>query len=178
VTLNAQGLVTDEVSYKDDWHFKLINDPEGVSLERLDSRASSQSPDNWHSASSTAGYGTPGYKNSQSQVAGEAVARLTITPKIFSPDNDGRDDIALLHYKMEEAGYVANVTIFNVSGRAVRLLVRNGLLGLEGFWNWDGLDDRGNPLPVGIYIVLTELFNLRGNKNLFKNVIVLARPLK
>ena len=36
VALNFQGNVVDEVKYKDDWHFKLIDDAEGVSLERID----------------------------------------------------------------------------------------------------------------------------------------------
>ncbi len=63
--LNQQGAVVDEVNYSDDWHFKLIDNAEGVSLERVDSDGPSQEAANWHSAASTAGYGTPGYKNSQ-----------------------------------------------------------------------------------------------------------------
>ena len=42
VTLNFQGTVVDEVKYKDDWHFKLIDDEEGVSLERIDPDGTSQ----------------------------------------------------------------------------------------------------------------------------------------
>ena len=59
--------MVDEVKYKDDWHFKLIDDAEGVSLERIDPDGTSQDETNWHSAASTAGYGTPTYKNSQYQ---------------------------------------------------------------------------------------------------------------
>jgi hypothetical protein len=36
IALNFQGIVVDEVKYKDDWHFKLIDNDEGVSLERID----------------------------------------------------------------------------------------------------------------------------------------------
>ena len=42
VALNFQGNVVDEVKYKDDWHFKLIDDDEGVSLERIDPAGPSQ----------------------------------------------------------------------------------------------------------------------------------------
>jgi len=32
-------------------------------------------------------------------------------------------------------------------------------------------------LPVGTYIIFTEIFNLQGKKSSFKNTIVLARKL-
>jgi hypothetical protein len=50
-------------------------------------------------------------------------------------------------------------------------------LGLNGYWNWDGLDDKGKKLPVGVYIIFTEIFNLQGKKEKFKNTLVLARKL-
>jgi hypothetical protein len=173
--LNYQGEILDEVDYRDDWHFKLIADAEGVALERIDPNKPSQDADNWHSAGSTAGYGTPSYKNSQSKQLPGIGANIELTPKIFSPDNDGLDDIATIQYKVYEPGYVANITIFDATGRPVRNLVRNGILALSGYWNWDGLDDRGRKLPVGPYVIFTELFNLQGKKVSFKNAIVLAR---
>ncbi|MEO6613119.1 MAG: lamin tail domain-containing protein [Chitinophagaceae bacterium] len=177
VTLNFQGLVVDEVKYKDDWHFKLIDNTEGVSLERIDPGGPSQDAANWHSAASTAGYGTPTYKNSQYKLVMAVHASIEISPKVFSPDNDGRDDIATIQYAVMEPGYVANMVIFNAAGRPVRNLVRNGTMGLAGNWNWDGLDDKGNKLPLGTYIIFTEIFNLQGKKQYFKNAIVLARKI-
>ena len=177
VALNFQGNVVDEVKYKDDWHFKLIDDAEGVSLERVDPDGTSQDETNWHSAASTAGYGTPTYKNSQYKLVQSINAAIEISPKVFSPDNDGRDDIATVQYEVTEPGYIANVTIFDAAGRPVRNLVRNGTLGLNGYWNWDGLDDKGLKLPVGTYIIFSEIFNLQGKKQKFKNTVVLARKL-
>ena len=177
VALNFQGNVVDEVKYKDDWHFKLIDNAEGVSLERIDPDGTSQDETNWHSAASTAGYGTPTYKNSQYKLVQSINAAIEISPKVFSPDNDGRDDIATVQYAVTEPGYIANVTIFDAAGRPVRNLVRNGILGLSGYWNWDGLDDKGLKLPVGTYIIFSEIFNLQGKKQKFKNTVVLARKL-
>lgn len=177
VALNFQGNVVDEVKYKDDWHFKLIDNAEGVSLERIDPDGTSQDETNWHSAASTAGYGTPTYKNSQYKLVQSINAAIEISPKVFSPDNDGRDDIATVQYAVTEPGYIANVTIFDAAGRPVRNLVRNGTLGLNGYWNWDGLDDKGLKLPVGTYIIFSEIFNLQGKKEKFKNTVVLARKL-
>lgn len=173
--LNQQGEILDEVKYDDDWHFKLIDNDEGVALERLDPAKESQHAANWHSAASTAGYGTPGYKNSQSVSLQSNAAAIEVIPKVFSPDNDGFDDIASVQYKVGDPGYVANITIFDAAGRPVRNLVRNGTLSTSGYWNWDGLDNKGLKLPVGTYILYTELFNLQGKKQLFKNAVVLAR---
>ena len=175
--LNQQGAVVDEVNYSADWHFKLIDNAEGVSLERVDPDGPSQNADNWHSAASTAGYGTPGYKNSQFKNQQGIAATIEVAPKIFSPDNDGFDDIATIQYKINEPGYVANITIFDAAGRPIRNLVRNGTLALTGYWNWDGLDDKGLKLPVGTYILFTEIFNLKGKKERFKDTVVLARKL-
>jgi hypothetical protein len=175
--LNEQGNIVDEVKYSDDWHFKLIDNPEGVSLERIDPSGSSQDAANWHSAASTAGYGTPTYKNSQYKQTQPIDASIAITPKVFSPDNDGHDDVATIQYKVAGPGYVANITIYDAQGRPVRYLVKNGTLGSDGQWNWDGLDEKGNKLPVGTYIIYTEIFNLQAKKQQFKNTVVLARKL-
>jgi len=177
ILLNSQGAVVDEVKYKDDWQFALLADPNGVSLERIDPDGISQEATNWHSAASTAGFGTPTYKNSQYKLLQSINATVEITPKVFSPDNDGRDDIATIQYKTTEPGYVANITIYDANGRPVRNLVKNATLGLQGYWIWDGLDDKKLKLPVGSYILFTEIFNLNGKKEIFKNVIVLARQL-
>lgn len=177
ILLGFQGNIADEVPYNKNWHFKLIDNEDGVALERIDPEGSSQDAGNWTSAASTAGYGTPTYKNSQYKLLQPINATIEVTPKVFSPDNDGRDDIATIQYKVTEPGYIANVTIFDAAGRPVRNLVRNGTLGLEGYWNWDGLGDKGQKLPVGSYVVFTEIFNLQGKKQQFKNVVVLARKL-
>src|SRR5436190_14293249 len=177
ILLNLQGAVVDEVKYLDDWQFALIANPDGVSLERIDPDGISQEATNWHSAASTAGYGTPTYKNSQYKLLQSINATIEVTPKVFSPDNDGRDDIATIQYKTTEPGYVANITIYDANGRPVRNLIKNGTLGLQGNWIWEGLDDKKLKLPIGTYIILTEIFNLNGKKETFKNVVVQARQL-
>ena len=177
ILLNLQGAVVDEVKYLDDWQFALIANPDGVSLERIDPDGTSQEATNWHSAASTAGYGTPTYKNSQYKLLQSINASVEVTPKVFSPDNDGRDDIATIQYKTTEPGYIANITIYDANGRPVRNLVKNATLGLQGYWVWDGLDDKKLKLPIGTYILFTEIFNLSGKKEILKNVVVLARQL-
>jgi hypothetical protein len=175
IILNAQGSITDELKYDEKWHFKLIDNREGVALERIDYNGATQQPDNWHSAATSAGYGTPTYKNSQYKINDGVQGEIKITPEIVSPDNDGLDDFATVEYSFPAAGYIASITIFDAAGRVVRNLQRNALCGSKGNYRWDGLGDKNQKLPAGIYIIYTEIFNLEGKKKQFKHTIVLAR---
>ena len=175
ILLNPQDTIIDELKYDANWQFPLINDPEGVSLERIDYDAPTQSPDNWHSAATGAGYGTPGYKNSQYKNDNKNPGIIAVSPDIFSPDNDGMDDLATIDYSFPQPGYVANITIFDISGRPVRYLEQNALCGAKGNFRWNGLGEKEQALPIGIYIVFTEVFDLEGKSAQFKNTIVLAR---
>ena len=176
IILNAQGKIVDEVVYSDKWHFGLISNTEGVSLERIDYNAPSVQA-NFHSAATSVGYGTPGYKNSQFRIDQQVQGEITVTPEVFSPDNDGIDDFATISYNFPSPGYVANITIFNASGRPVRYLQKNALSGLKGSYTWDGLGEKQQKLSQGIYIIYTEIFNTAGKKKQFKNTIVLARRM-
>jgi len=175
IILNAQGQITDQLSYSEKWHFKLIDNREGVAIERIDYNAPTQLQDNWHSAASSVGYGTPTYKNSQYRINHEVKGEVKISPEIVSPDNDGQDDFATIEYSFPSPGYVANITIFDATGRPVKILQRNALCGVKGSFRWDGLGDKSQQLATGIYVILTEIFNLQGKKKVFKNTIVVAR---
>ena len=174
VISDARGTVVNEVRYSSKWQFPLIVDDAGVALERIDPGGPSQDAANWHSAAASAGYGTPGYRNSQYLVTEKKDAVVTIDPSIFSPDNDGHEDLALIRYQLQESGYVANVFVFNSADQRVLHLVKNALLGKEGSWQWNGVDERARALPSGPYIILSEFFNLQGRKKVYKNVVILA----
>lgn len=169
------GLVIDEVAYKDDWHFALISNDEGVALERIDPNASSQNKDNWHSAAKDVGYGTPSYQNSQFRLDIQVQGEVTVTPEVFSPDNDGTDDLLTISYRFPETGYVMNITVFDANGRAVKALQRNAVCSQQGTFRWDGLNDRFQQLPLGPYVIFAEVFNLQGKVKRFKKQVVLAR---
>ena len=174
VLLNEQGKIIDEVKYTSKWHFALISNEEAVALERINADAASVQS-NFTSAASTVGFGTPTYKNSQNRIDATLQGLVKITPDIVSPDNDGVDDFATLQYNFTEPGYTANITIFDAAGRPVRYLQRNALCGTKGTFRWDGLGEKQQKLPQGMYVFFTEIFSLSGKTNKFKNVIVLAR---
>lgn len=178
IILNEQGLILDEIIYLDDWHFELLANQEGVALERINyndtSLVQKDQQRNWHSAATSAGYGTPTYKNSQFLITEQVQGSITVTPEVISPNNDGLDDFATIQYQFPEAGYVATITVFDAVGRPVKYLQRNSLNGVSGYYRWDGLDDKRRKVPSGIYIIYTEVFNLAGKTKRFKNVIVVA----
>jgi len=121
------------------------------------------------------GYGTPGNKNSQYKFNEEVQGEVAVTPDIFSPDNDGNVDFATINYSFPSAGYVANITIFDASGRPVRYLQRNALSGIKGYYLWDGLGDK-NHFRRGFTLFSPKfLIRKEGKKKQFKNTIVLAR---
>jgi len=70
---------------------------------------------------------------------------------------------------------VATISIFDVAGRMVKLLAANATLSATGVFRWDGLNDQQQKLPTGMYIILTEIFNLQGKTKKFKNVVSLGR---
>lgn len=172
IILNDQGKIIDQVNYKDDWHFKLIQDAEGIALERINQHAPSQNEQNWHSASSSTGYGTPTYKNTQSKTGENYNGTITVEPSTISPNNDGVNDVLSVHYQFLDPGNVANIIIYDALGVAVAKPVHNKLCGTEGTFFWHGLDDNNNKLYPGIYILCFDIFNIQGKKKQFKKTIV------
>lgn len=175
IVLNGQGNIIDALAYEEKWHFALITNNEGVALERIDINGPTQNRQNWHSAAGSAGYGTPGYKNSQVSFAAMPAGEITVLPQTFSPDNDGIDDFLTISYALPEGGSLMNITIFDASGRPVKYLQRNALNGTTGFYRWDGLGEKMQQLPIGMYVVYTEIFNLQGKTKKWKHTVVLAR---
>jgi flagellar hook assembly protein FlgD len=99
---------------------------------------------------------------------------ITLTPEIFSPDNDAKDDILLIRFHLDRPGYVANSAVYDIHGRIVRQLIRNELVSPEGVFSWDGTTDESTKASIGIYIIWIELFNPDGTVKHFKKVTVLG----
>lgn len=164
----------DEFFYSKDYHFALLDDLNGVSLERIDYERLTNDPTNWHSAAEKAGWATPGYENSQLQPANLSSESFSLSPDVFSPDNDGFQDVLNISYAQDQAGSVANISIFDRDGRLIRLLTRNQLLATSGTISWDGIRDDGAKARIGVYIVFIELFDLKGNVSSTKKTCVLG----
>ena len=169
--------VIDEVAYSSDMHVEIMFNTKGISLERIDPRGKSNHPGNWHSASGDFGYATPGYENSQYKRDHLSSLGVIAEPEIITPDGDGMNDVTVIKYVVGEAGFFANMIIFDRAGRPVRILARNMLLGSAGEFIWDGKTAEGRPAPVGPYLIYSEIFNLKGSIKRFKNSCIIAERI-
>jgi hypothetical protein len=178
VVLATRGLeVIDRLAYDDEMQLPLLNTSDGVALERVNFERPVDDRTNWHSAAETYGFGTPAYKNSVYSQSIHVDDPITVEPEVFSPDNDGRDDVLNISYQFEIPGYTANITIFDSRGRKTRQLVNNELLGTEGTISWDGMTDDNQKAAIGIYIIFIEVFDLDGNVENYKKTAVLGGNL-
>jgi len=174
--LNQNGRTVEELSYDQRWHFALVDNNEGIALERIDFNRPGQQADNWTSAAASAGFGTPTGPNSQFRTnLSLPSGSIKLNPPMFSPDNDGFEDFTLIEWELNQPGYVGNITIMDAAGRAIRILQRNTTLSARGSFRWDGLNDKQQRVPVGNYVVWFEVFNLQGQKQVFKKGVTIAR---
>ncbi len=173
--IGATEEIVDYFHYQEEMHHPLLNTVDGVSLERIHYDRPADDLSNWHSAAAQVGYGTPGYKNSQFLSTVFHEDPIHLEPDIIFPDNAYGDLGNLgIHYQFNQPGNIANVLIFDTRGYLVRDLVQNEILGTRGLFSWDGTDDRNLLAAPGIYIVLVEVFNLRGGVQKYKDVVVVG----
>lgn len=175
VTLfDSQGRRLDRYVYNASQHLRLLDDVNGVSLERIRA-AGPSTAGNFHSAASSAGYATPGRPNSQQQDATAGNQQFSVEPEVFTPDEDGQQDFTTLNYQLDSPGYAASVTVYDAQGRLTRRLARNETLATTGFFQWDGLTDKGQKAAIGYYVLQIELFKSSGgSKQQYRKTVVLG----
>ncbi len=176
VLSDTSSRIIDELIYNSEMHDNLFGDTHDVSLERIDPGKPAGDATNWQSASTASGYATPGYLNSQ-HMDSEVDPEISLSSDICSPDNDGTDDEIILHVNMNEPGWRASVSVYDVRGIKIKNLAANCLLGTDEFLVWDGKDANNEPADMGIYIIRGQLFHPRGKIKNFKKVISIVRRL-
>lgn len=172
---NQQGIAIDSLKYSAKWHFPLLHDVEGVSLERIQFKGNTNDASNWHSAASTVGFATPTYTNSQLAEAATSTSRFRAMPKTFSPNQDGFEDYTSIYYEVEQLGAVATITVFDMQGRVIKSIARNATLSTSGQFKWDGTTDNFTQAPQGVYIIYCDVFALNGRRWKEKLTVVVAR---
>jgi hypothetical protein len=174
VLISDSLYVLDEFQYSEEMHHPLIYDPEGVSLERIHPENPTGDHSNWQSASSDAGFATPGAMNSQYQ--SEKLKRTTVTfeQTSVSPNDDGFNDELIIRYETKKSGWTGNCRIFNLTGKEVHVLLNNETLSTSGNIKWDGKDAYGGKLPLGLYIAFFEMFDLSGHVEIYREAVILT----
>jgi len=156
--------IMDKVAYTDEWHFSLLQSDKGVSLERFSADQPSNTASNWHSASETIGFATPGKENSQAMKPGQEGGTLTLSSNSFSPDGDGFEDVLLLTYEISSPDLLGDLVIYDDKGRMIKTLFRNHLLGGTGIVKWEGTKEDGTKASIGPYIIMFDVFDVDSSK--------------
>lgn len=160
VYLGYLGQIMDKVSYSDEWHFGLLQSDDGVSLERFNFELETNDSSNWHSASETVGFGTPGGENSQNIGIGSPEGDITLSSKSFSPDGDGFQDALLITYEVGDPTLLGDLVVYDDNGRLVKVLLKDHLLGATGTVKWDGTNEEGKKASIGPHIIFFSIFNV------------------
>ena len=158
---NENQTLLDLVKYSNEWQFPLLDDVDGVSLERLDPNGLSSDGMNWHSAAEAVKFGTPGLKNSQ-YLPVTVNGSFSLESDLFSPDMDGYLDVMQATYSMAQPSCLGTVSIYDERGRLIRTLFKNQLLGSNGNFSWNGVKDDQTKASIGVYVIVFEAFSLDG----------------
>jgi len=144
ILTDSLGFTIDELSYTAEADIK------GFSQERVSSEKVSSDQNNWWRSVDPKG-STPCKINSIQNSYSTEDVKLDIDPNPFSPDGDGFEDQAGISYTIPFKSELT-LKVFDVRGRLVRTLMDKAPQ-VSGVIFWDGKDNDGNIVKVGIYIL-------------------------
>jgi hypothetical protein len=173
---NAQQTI-DRLDYLESYHLSLLRSVKGVSLERISSTLPTNFSGNWTSAAQVVGFATPGYLNSQHVEEETSTGTFSLQNEVFSPDNDGFQDVLLINYKIGFPGAIATVQAYDRRGRLIRTIANNVVLATEGTLTWDGTTDDNSKARIGPHLIYVDLFDTTGRTETFKLACIVAGRL-
>jgi flagellar hook assembly protein FlgD len=100
---------------------------------------------------------------------------ISIGVDVFSPDNDGQNDLLEIHYRFPQSGTMLSLNVFDCNGQPVRKILNGETVSNEGTICWDGLKDNRTIAASGIYIIMAKSFDLIGNSKVVKQICFLTR---
>lgn len=163
--------IIDVFHYDENMHFELLEDVNGVSLERVFQTGDGAA---WRSAGSTVNFGTPGTKNSQSLLF-NSYANLEIEPKIITPNGDGEKDFTSIYYSQSYNQYMLTIKIYDENGLLVKILKNNSLESGSGVVLWDGYSTEIEKIRLGNYIIMAEFLDLETHQlQVSKQILILS----
>ncbi len=173
---DARGNVLDSLYYASAWNNKNIPSTKNKSLEKINPYLDSNDPKNWSTCVCPEG-ATPGKQNSLFIEEVVSEKKVSINPNPFSPDNDGFEDFTAINLTLPHKLSQVRIKVFDSIGRLVRTLIHNMPSAYKSTVIFDGLDDNGRALRIGIYILLIEALGSDGNIETIKTPVVIARKL-
>ena len=170
VLATVDSVIVERFDYDPDMHSPMLHDKAGVSLERRSFARDVNEAGNWFSASSVAGYGTPGYENSQSNEWLVRELAFDFSSELVSPDGDEYQDVLKVEYSMERGDLMADAAVFDAAGARVARLLNGVLLGTHGIFEWDALG-----VPQGRYLLMITVYDRGGTRQVIRRSVAVVR---
>ena len=172
--LNPAGGWVGQVPYTIDW----LEGEEwrNPSLERINYNLDSRIARNWGPSTDPAG-ATPGAENSLYTSIKTDVLKINIEPNPFSPDGDGFEDHTIISIESPATAARMRLDIYDILGRKIRTIKDNSFTGSTLSLVWDGCNDKGQKVNMGIYIIFLQILDDRNGvlKEIKESVVVAGK---
>ena len=174
---NRDSSVIDSLTWNTGWLGR--SSAGGISLERASVDRSPLDSLNWLPSVAPAG-ATPLAKNSVSDSSNVfANATLSIAPNPFTPDHDGSNDVTTIGFTLaSDLEASVNLSIVDMRGVVVRHLLSGRRFYRTGESQFDGRNDAGTMLPVGLYVCLFDATDTNGITRSSRTGIVIAKHMR
>lgn len=160
VIKDSSGVIIDSVHYYNSWHYEGLDDTRGYSLERRSITAATNDSLNW---------GTPLTGIHSTPLAQNTLAKPTITaplidvtsiPNPFSPDGDGYNDEAIIQITIPSTSEeLVTAYLYDLEGHNVATVARDRRIVGSTTITYDGRDENGKILPMGLYSLIVSSTN-------------------
>lgn len=174
VTLQKKSILIDYAHYDENWHHPLIQDPQGVSFEKV----SIPCPSNdlcWSSGSAHYGFATPGVYWQEDLLYPQKLRdKWSIQQSYFSPNLDGKEDQFYLSWQGDDVPHTITIGIHQLDGSFVKSICQNEINLAPAVWQWNGLDHLEQMSPSGIYFLVIQDQTIHAKKTEFIKSIVLS----
>ena len=165
VLRDSTGKYIDTVAYDHHW-----GGGNGKSLERIHPDWPGNSSETWSTSVSDLG-STPCEQNSMFASSLHGKANISVNPDPF-------DIKTTISYKLTVPRAIVKLHVYDIQGRLVKTLIDQEPSGSTGSIMWNGKDDQGRGLRMGIYILYLEAIHAEmGVLDRAKKTVTLAKKL-
>lgn len=88
---------------------------------------------------------------------------MSLSNECLSLNGDGYEEEVRIDYVIdseeEETGYFGTMTMYTADGRLIRTVCRQFPMNTSGSIVWDGKDDSGRKVEIGVYVAIVEITN-------------------
>ena len=174
VSLKKKSMLIDTAHYNENWHHSLIQNPQGVSFEKVKIPCPSNG-ECWSSGPEHFGFATPGIYWQEDILFTEKLRDKWYLPHaFFSPNLDDANDQLFIQWKGDQEPHTITIDIHQLDGTWVRSICQQEINLSPAIWQWEGLDHLGRLCAGGIYFLVVQDQTAHLKKTEFIKSIVLS----